>query len=291
MKFQKEITALSILIILLSVAASATGVFSSMDSSRHEFTSIHGRTVEIYGVGLYRNDSVSMASQAIAQDVVTLLVGVPLLATSLILLKKRLLKGQILLAGTLAYFLYTYASYSFTSMYNNLFLIDVGLMSLSFFSFLLTMMAFDMKVLQNSFSRQLPVKTIAGYLLFIGTAIGLMWLGKVLPSLTDGAPPAGLDHYTTLVIQALDLGFVVPVSILSAILLLKRKPFGLLISSVICVKGLTMLTALTAMIIGQIIAGVQMTAIEIILFPAFNLIGIVIVMALLKHIKEPEEII
>ncbi|MNP70217.1 hypothetical protein D3C76_1664230 [compost metagenome] len=86
----------------------------------------------------------------------------------------------------------------------------------------------------------------------------------------------------------MDLGFVVPVSILSAILLLKRKPFGLLISSVICVKGLAMLTALTAMIIGQMIAGVQMSAIEIILFPAFNLMGIVIMMVLLKHIKEPE---
>ncbi|MGG6310492.1 hypothetical protein [Paenibacillus macerans] len=288
MKFRKEMTVLAVLIMVLSFAAAVAGIYSSGGPGRHEFTSVRGETVEIYGEGLYRNDSVSMASQAIAQDVVTVLLGIPLLVVSLALARKGRLKGKILLAGTLAYFLYTYASYSFTSMFNDLFLVDVSLMSLSFFAFLLAMMSLDLSALRQSFSPKLPVRTIAGFLIFISAVIGLMWVGRIAPSLSGGAAPIGLEHYTTLVVQALDLGFVVPAAMLSGLLLLQRKPFGLLLSSILCVKAVTMLTALTAMIIGQLAAGVHMAAVEIILFPAFNLAGIAIAILLFKHIKEPE---
>lgn len=287
MKFRKEMTVLTVLIMVLSLTAAITGIYSSGGPGKHEITSIRGETVEIYGKGLYRNDSVSMASQAIAQDVVTVLVGVPLLAASLASARKGRLKGKILLAGTLAYFLYTYASYSFTSMFNDLFLVDVGLMSLSFFAFLLAMMSLDPRILQQSFNAKLPVRTVAGFLIFIAAAIGLMWVGRIKPSFVGSTAPIGLEHYTTLVIQALDLGFVVPAAILSGLLLLQRKPFGLLFSSILCVKAVTMLTALTAMIIGQMVAGVSMEAAEIILFPAFNLAGIGILILIFKHIQEP----
>lgn len=288
MKFRKEMTFLVLLIMALSFAAAITGICSSGGPGRHEFTSIRGETVEIYGEGLYRNDSVSMASQAIAQDVVTILLGIPLLAVSLTLSRKGRLKGKLLLAGTLAYFLYTYASYSFTSMSNDLFLIDVGLMSLSFFAFVLAMRSLDLKLLQQSFSPKLPVRTVGGFLLFIATAIGLMWLGRIAPSVFGGSAPVGLEHYTTLVIQALDLGFVVPAAVLSGLWLLQRKPLGLLLSSIICIKAVTMLTALTAMIIGQLAAGITMAAAEILLFPAFNLISIAVLILVMKHIQEPK---
>lgn len=287
MKNRKTITILASLIAIFSLIAAAVGIFSSGGPGRHGFTSVHGETVMLYGRGLYQNDSVSMASQAMAQDVVTILLGIPMLIVSLSLFRKGTLKGKILLGGILAYFLYTYISYSFTSMYNCLFLMDVALMSLSFFAFVLVMMSFDMNALAESFGKKMPVKSIAGFLLFLGTAIGLMWLGKIAAPFMTGAAPAGLEHYTTMVIQAMDLGFIVPVSILSGILLLKRKVFGLLLSSIICVKGLTMLTALTAMIIGQLLSGVQVSMVEIILFPAFNLIVIAVLAALLKNIKEP----
>lgn len=286
MKNRKTITILTALIILFSLTAAVVGIFSGGGPGRHLFTSVHGETIMLYGRGLYQNDSVSAASQAIAQDVVTILVGIPMLIVSLYFFRKGLLKGKILLGGTLAYFLYTYTSYSFISMYNYLFLMDVALMSLSFFTFVLIMMSFDMDALAGSFGEKTPLKSIAGFLLFIGIAIGLMWIGKIVSPYLTGAIPAGLEHYTTLVIQAMDLGFVVPVSILSGILLLKRKPFGLLLASIMCVKGLTMLTALTAMIIGQLLSGVQVAAAEIILFPAFNLIVIVILVPLMKNIKE-----
>ena len=85
--------------------------------------------MDIYGKGLYYNDSVSVASQGRAQDIVTLTVGIPFLIVSLIFANKRSLRGKLLLTGALGYFLYTYMSYSFLAMYNNFFLIYIMMIS------------------------------------------------------------------------------------------------------------------------------------------------------------------
>ncbi len=290
MKNLRAVSILTVLIALFSLSAAIAGIFSGGGPGRYVFTTVHGEAVTIYGSGIYRYDSVSMAAQAIAQDIVTLILGIPLLAVALFLSRKGFLKGRILLAGTLAYFLYTYTSYSFTSMYNILFLLDVCLMSMSFFAFVLTMMSFDMNVLSRSFDEKLPVKSIAAILIFLGSVIGLMWLKNIVTPLFTASVPLGLEQYTTMVIQAMDLGFVVPVSLISGILLLKKKPFGILLASVICVKAVTLLTAVTAMIIGQIISGLKVSVIEIILFPAFNLIMIATMFVFLRNIKETEKI-
>lgn len=290
MKFRKTISALVLIIVILCLATAICGVFSTGGNGQHEIKSLYGETVSIYGKGLYHNDSVSVASQGIAQDIVTMVLAIPLLLFSLYLSRKSLIKGKLLLAGTLAYFLYTYISYCFVWMYNPLFIVYVMLMSASFFAFVLTMMSFDINKLGNYFNENLPVKFIGGFCIFIGAAIGLMWIGRIVPSLFNGSRPIGLEHYTTLPIQALDLGFVVPCAMLSGILLIKKKPFGYLLSSVIVIKGITMLTAITAMLIGQIFAGVKISFIEIILFPAFNLLVIYCLLLIMKNINESQYI-
>lgn len=286
MKYKKSITILVICITILSLFASAFGIFSTGGNGQHDIISYYGRTVSIYGKGLYRNDSVSVASQGIAQDIVTIILGLPLLIASLYFSRKGLLKGRLLLSGTLGYFLYTYTSYSFLWMYNSLFLIYVILMSTSFFAFLLTMMSFDIENLPHYFNEKLPVKFLGGFFIFVGISIGLMWIGRIVPPLLDHSIPPSLEHYTTLPIQALDLGFMVPVAILTGILIIKKRPLGYLLSSVITVKEITMLTSITAMIIGQILLGVKVSFMEIIIFPAFNLIIIYCLFLIMKCIKE-----
>lgn len=286
MKRGKIINLLVICIVILSLFASVYGIFSKGGPGKHEFKAINGEVVTIYGEGLYKNDSVSMASQGIAQDIVTLLMGIPLLLTSLFISNKGLIKGKLLLTGTLGYFLYTYTSYSFLSMYNSMFLIYAILISTSFFAFILMMMSFDMKSLSSHFDSKLPVKAIGGFILFLSIAVALMWLKRILPSIFGDGIPVGIEHYTTLPIQALDLGFVLPTAVLSAILLMKRRPFGYLLSSVLLIKFITMLTAITAMIISQAMLGVEMSIIEIIIFPVLNILIIYPLYIILKNIKE-----
>lgn len=79
MRNRKAITVLVIIIAVLSFVASAMGVFSGQGdiSEQQLFLSLHGENIMLYGNGIYQNDSVSVAVQGIAQDFVTLFLGIP----------------------------------------------------------------------------------------------------------------------------------------------------------------------------------------------------------------------
>jgi hypothetical protein len=255
-------------IIIISLIAAIYGFFSNeIVYENKTFQTIDGETVTLYGKGLYYKDSVSAASQARAQDIVTLFAGIPLLIVSLLLSNKNSIRGKLLLTGTIGYFLYTYTSYSFLTMYNKFFLLYVMLMSLSFFSFIINITSAELKELEKHFRQYFPRKYIGIITIIIGVLIGLLWLGRILPSLEK--VPDGLEHYTTLVIQAMDLGFIVPVALLSGILLLKNKSLGYLLSSIIIIKGTTLLLAIVVMIIFMIFSGVNVSIVEMALFPIF----------------------
>jgi hypothetical protein len=286
LKYQRPISILVFIIIIFSIVATSYAIFSSHGPGKFEFKSIFGETINIYGKGVYQHDSAAMAIQAIAQDIVTLIVGVPLLFISIFLAWKGLFRGKLLLTGTLGYFLYTYASYSFLSMYNPMFLIYVLVMSASFFAFVLSLMSFDISTVPQSFHDKLPVRFIGSFLIVVACMFGLMWAGKIVPPLVSQTPPKGIDHYTTLVIQALDLGFVVPTGILAGILLIKRKPFGYLLASILTIKELTLLTALSAMTTLQMYNGIEISPVVLALILLINIIIIYIMFLILKNVKE-----
>lgn len=99
--------------------------------------------------------------------------------------------------------------------------------------------------------------------------------------------PVGLEIYTTLVIQALDLGFIVPAAILSGVLVIKKKPFGYLLAPVVIIKGFTLATAVTVMAINMMITGVQVSNVEFIIFAIMNLLFIFLLVLILKNVVEP----
>jgi len=274
---------LVLLIIIISIFVSAFGFFSNKVVYENKTVqTINGDNVVLYGKGVYYNDSISVASQAIAQDLVTLVVGCPLLIISLLLSIKNSLRGKLLLTGTIGYFLYTYTSYSFLAFYNKFFLFYVILMSLSFFCFIINFTSPELKNLVNHIKPKFPGIFIGIFLIIIGVFLLILWLGRIIPSINK--LPAELEHYTTMVIQAMDLGFIVPVAILAGILLFKRKTLGYLLSSIVIVKGTTMLLALVMMIIFMIISGVTVNIIEIMVFPLFSILCIVSLIIILKNI-------
>ncbi|WP_425449050.1 hypothetical protein [Dethiothermospora halolimnae] len=286
MKSRKTVIFLVTLIIILSSISSIVGIFSNDGSGTYEFESIRNEKVEIYGKGLYKNDSKSMVAQGKAQDIVTLVIGIPLLIISLYLSLKKSLKGKLLLTGTLGYFLYTYMSYVFLWMYNPFFIIYVILMSISFFAFILLMVSFDLERLPSYFSKKLPIRFLGGFQIFFAIAISMLWIKRILTPIINETTIVGLEHYTTLVIQAMDLGFLVPAAFLSGVLLLRKKPLGYLLSSIIIMKGITMATAITAMIIGQAYMGIEVTLMEIVIFSTISLFIAYSLILLLKNIKD-----
>lgn len=275
MKHSRSIEAIIIAMIILSVAAAATGIFSGGGSGRYGYRSIRGGTVEIYGEGIYRHMSADVAVQGKAQDYVTLFIGVPLLIIGLALYRRRSLRGGIMLAGTVGYFLVTYLFYMCMAMFNELFLVYVALTSLAFFALAILMISFDTGRLADAMERRVPKKFAGGFLIFNSIAIALLWLSRIVPPLLDGTIyPEGLHHYTTLIVQGMDLSLMLPLAFVSGLLFVKGRPFGYLLGPVYTGFLAIMMTALTAKIIGMSLAGVPAGP-AIVIIPAFNITAIV----------------
>ncbi|RPI81691.1 MAG: hypothetical protein EHM41_20080 [Chloroflexi bacterium] len=271
-------------IFLMSLVAAGVGLFWETDGQPYPFTSIHGEAVTINGHGLYYYDTVSTAAQMQANDTVTLVLGLPLLAISTWLAFRGSLRGQLLLAGTLGFFLYTYMSMSFNTAYNPFFLLYTALFSLSLFSFIITMMSFDRKTLPQHFSEKLPRRAIAGLMFTAAFFLLFAWVGgRILPTLLQDQTPS-MENTTTMVIQVMDLGLIVPLAFLSGLLLLRRESWGYLLASVTVMKMLTMGAAVSAMGINMVLNGVEVSVIELGVFPALTLANMVMAYFLLKNI-------
>jgi hypothetical protein len=266
--------------------ATTTGIFSSDGPGPYAYQSIRGKTVTIYGKGLYRDMSAEVAPQGIAQDYVTLFLGVPLLLFSLWMAQRGSRKGRYLLAGTLGYFLVTYLFYTVMGMYNKLFLAYVVLMGASFYGFLLTLLSFEKKRLESFFKTSTPRKATGGFLIFTAISIGLLWLSTVVPPLLDGTIiPVQVEHYTTLIVQGLDLGILLPGALICGVLWMKKNAWGYLLTPVYFVFLSLLMTALTAKVIAMFLLGYNVIPV-IFVIPTFNLLTVLSTVAILKRVVE-----
>jgi hypothetical protein len=285
MRYQKGIAVLVLMISIMAGVAASIGIFSTGGPGSYEYESIRGETVLIYGEGLYRHMSSDVAPQGIAQDVVTLFIAIPLLWIAFFWARNGSLRGQFLLAGTLGYFLVTYLFYLVMGMYNVLFLIYAALLGTSFFGFTLTLFSFDVHELPDQFSKNTPVKLSGGFLILNTLAIAILWLGVVVPPLFDGTViPKQTEHYTTLIVQGLDLGLLLPLAIVSAVLFIQKKPMGYLLAPVYLVFLSILMTALLAKIIAMGLMGQNIIPV-IFIIPTILLAAIVCTVLILKSIQ------
>ena len=271
------------LIFVLALVAALAGLWPAEGKS-YPLTNFRGEHVTISAHGLYYWDTVSSTAQMQANDLVTLVLGLPLLAVSFWLTLRGSLRGRLLLTGTLGFILYTYMSMCFGTAYNALFLVYVALFCLSLYAFILSMMSFDLDTLPAHFSAKLPRGWIAGLLFFAAVFLAFAWLGRIAATFTPDAVPA-LENVTSMVIQAMDLGLIVPLCVLAGILLLRRSAWGYLLASVGMLKFVTMGTAVSLMGINMARVGVPVSVVELVIFPTITLINLVMVVILLKNVS------
>lgn len=287
MKGKRTVCMLVFGIVVLAFIATVKGIFSNVGGGSYEFQSIHGQAVLIYGKGLYRNMSAASAPDGIAQDVITLFFGIPLLIISLYFWIKDSLKGKFFLAGTLLYFLFTYLLYMVLTMYNEYFLVYVVLTSLSFFAFLLIMTSFDVEKIYLNFSEKLPTNCIGGFLIFISIAVGMNWLRLIVSPILDGSfIPVTLEHYTTMPVQGFDLAFMLPTAFISGLSLVKKKPFAYLIAPVFIVFLSIMMTALSAKMLYQLFNATEGALPVMFIFLLFASVAGYCSFLIMKNVKE-----
>jgi hypothetical protein len=284
MQSKTRITWLILCIAMLAAAVSSYGIFSSGGPGPTTFTSVRGLPVTLYGEGAYRDMSAEVAPQGIAQDYVTLFVAVPLLLVSLYFYRKNSLRGKLLLTGITGYLFVTYLFFTLMAMYNVLFLPWVILLSLCFFTFLLLFRSLDSAFLNAAMSSRVPARFIGGFLMFCAVSIGLLWLSIVLPHALRGTIPAETEHYTTLVVQALDLAILLPAAFISGRLLYRRTNEGMRAGVIYVIFLTVQMTALTAKVIAMGVLGYSIIPVVFII-PTFNLVALACTVAIIRSVR------
>lgn len=239
----------------------------------------------LFWKGLYQHDTISGAAQMMGQDLVTLVICIPILLGTLYLIRKNSLRGQLIWMGTIFYFLYSYASMAFLTSYNQLFLVYVTIFSISLYTLLGELINLDIKSIKKSFTPGRINKIAAVFLGIIGLMLAGMWLKMIIGSLLTGVAPSTLETYTTLVIQALDLGVVVPAAVITGILLFKGKKWGYALASILLIKISLLGTAILSMIYFMAQNGVKIEIGQAMFFIVVTVLGIIITVAFYSRIK------
>ena len=218
---------LSMMIIALAVIASAGGIFIE---------------------DLYRDNELTKAAWY-GNDIVTLFVAVPMMVWSLALAMKDSQKAQLVWMGTLWYMVYNYIFYLYGAAFNNFFLLYVALFTMSTYALIFALINFDIKALAPKLQKGMPVKWISGYMFVFPVFLGGMWIAKSIGVILSGELPQDIIQtgHTTAMVYATDLSLLMPAVVLGGILLLKRNPWGYVISTIVMIKCITYVLVLLVM--------------------------------------------
>jgi hypothetical protein len=284
------IVLLSGLIALLALVATLVGLFWQDGGDQFSFRTVHGEAVRMFGQGIYGYDTLFQGAINRGTDAVTLILGIPLLAGTVLLYRRGSLKGALLLSSVLAFFLYVYTNMAFGAAYNNLYLVYVGLFAASLFAFVRLAAAISREALAFHLLPGAPRRALALFMFASGAVTLVVWLSDVLGALVQGQPPAHLDSYTTMVTYALDLGIITPACFLTGTLLLKRNPLGYLLTFPLFGILVLLVPTIVAQTISQAAAGVSLTPGEVIGpvagFAVLGVVAIWLLYTLLRNISE-----
>lgn len=260
----RAVVLLGLLVTVLAVAASLSGVVSTGGLGTSSFTTVRGTAAELYGEGLYRHDTVFVGAGNRGTDVATLALGSPLLIAALTLYLRRSPRGPLLLCGALAYFLYVYASLALAAAFNDLFLVYVAVFSASLYGLVLLLRELARSGVFAGALATLPRRSLGVYLLVAAAVTAFVWLSPVVQAVLEGGAPVRMDSATTAVTYALDLAIIVPAACAAGYLVLRREPMGYLIATPLLGIIVLLGPAILAQTLWQLHAGVELSPPEVV---------------------------
>lgn len=215
--------------------------------------------------------------QLFGQDLITVAFGMPLLFFSLIFSVRGSLRARLMLLGALGYTLYTYATYSFGVMYNELHVLYIALFFLSLFTFIGLLTTWDASSLKEKFKQKTPISLIGIIFTIMGTILLFMWGSDPISSLLKGKTPESIvvGGVPVNVIYVLDLGVVVPAFIPTGGMLLRKKPVAYVLTGALLVKLATLGLAVVAMIYYMLRDGQQVDIGQVVFFIVITLVGFI----------------
>jgi hypothetical protein len=211
---------LSFIIAILMAAASVTGL--------------------LYRAVIYPTDD--LLQSLLPNDVVNLLIGLPILLVSMWLTRRGRLIGLLFWPGALFFVLYSYLVYVFAMPLNAAFLFHLTLVMLSAYTLIGLIASIDGEAVQQRLTGSVPERLTGGILAGFGLLFFLRVIGVMIRALASQAP----FTETEFALNASDF-LISPAWIVCGVLLWRRKAFGY-------VTGLGLLFQASMLFIGLIVS-------------------------------------
>jgi len=193
------------------------------------------------GIGMLRQDIYGSVVTndwlpgIVSQDAITILAALILLALAVAVTDGHR-KLQIVALSLLPYLFYAYGIYVIERLYTSLYLLFMAIFGLSFWSMVYGAMSIDVDALRDAgMSKAVKVLSIVD-LFFTAVLFYALWTGRLIPMMQTGEKAE--FGYSIFI---LDMAFVMPAIVISAALLIRKHPVGLVLAPVLFLKAFTLL--------------------------------------------------
>jgi hypothetical protein len=244
-----------------------------------------------FDAATYELDAASMAAQGAGQDLVDLVLVVPLLVLSLIFMLRNNRIASFIFAGTVFYILYSFCIYAFGVYFNKFFLLYCLILGSSLYLFVLAILGLNRMDVQNWFGEKVPTRLTGVYLLLISVLFYMLWLKDVVPAILKNTMPKTVSDYNLLVnpVHVLDLSIALPGLALTAVLLMKKRRLGYILAPVLLVFLIILSIALAGMVMMAKARGIAEDMSIAVIFVVLAVISIVFLYLFLKNITKVEK--
>ncbi|HEX7172975.1 MAG TPA: hypothetical protein VF365_10255 [Candidatus Limnocylindria bacterium] len=279
----RALASLSATIALLAAIAAAVGVFARGDGAFVTVTSVRGESYEMATTGIYANNALQLVAEGIGWDIFTLVIAVPALLVAAFLTWRGSFRGSLVAAGMLGYFFYMHLEYAVTWALGPLFPLFIALYGASLVGLVGFGALFAWQGTAGRFTPRFPRRSWAALSIGMSAMLTVLWVGRIAEALASPGAPA-LHGEVTMTIQALDLGLVVPLSVLIAVTVLRGEPAGLVAAAAFSVTFLVMTASIAAMMVSSwVVTGVP--AVEpIVVFGVASLLGLLIAVRIYRSL-------
>lgn len=188
--------------------------------------------VSLLKVDFYSRDSAIMAMKSHYLDLILLCIVVPIGILMFIFAYKKSYWAKLFIIGMMGYIGFMAGFNAFSLFFNELFLVYTAVFSLCVFGMLI---GYKRECRSGNISNSpLSYKISGVFLLLFAVTAYVAWLMEIISSTINDLIPESISGMglPSSVVHVFDMGFALPIIIFGAILLLKGKKSGLIISSI-----------------------------------------------------------
>lgn len=273
------------MVAVVAGVTAALGVFARGDGTFETVTSVRGITYEMATSGVYAYNSQQVVAEGVGWDVFTLLVATPAMLVATLFVARGSFRGRLFALGMFGYFLYQYLEYAMTWALGPLFPLFIVLFAASLAGVVWFATNVAREGVVGRFASGFPRRAFAALNIAMASLLTLMWTQRIAQALGGDLAGAAFYGETTMVVQALDLGLVVPTALFVAYLVLRRSEAGYAMAAAYGVTAVAMSSAIIAMLVSASIVAGEAQVPPIIIFGVFAFLSAIVLLRIYRGIE------